>query len=64
MLGGAQPVQLDEAGMAVVEAVVFEYNRREDDQEFHKLVKVHEATSQVGCAIPTSLYCNLQNAFE
>ncbi|XP_042217810.1 uncharacterized protein LOC121863290 isoform X2 [Homarus americanus] len=47
LLGGHSPIEIDDETMEVVKMIVDEYNRREDDSEYYKLVKVHEATSQV-----------------
>lgn len=44
VFGGQAPVQLDENSRAIAQMVVAEYNRREDDREYYKLTKVHEAT--------------------
>ncbi|XP_068226750.1 uncharacterized protein [Palaemon carinicauda] len=44
--GGQAPVTLDENTRAIAQMVVSEYNRREDDREYYKLMKVHEATPQ------------------
>ncbi|XP_069942203.1 uncharacterized protein [Cherax quadricarinatus] len=47
LLGGHRPVEVDAQTMEVVKMIVDEYNKREDDSEYFKLVKVHEASSQV-----------------
>lgn len=47
VLGGQTPMEIDAEAMGLAQMVVAEYNRREDDPEYYKLVKVHEATSQV-----------------
>ncbi|XP_045600215.2 uncharacterized protein [Procambarus clarkii] len=47
LLGGHRPLEIDAQTLEVVKMVVDEYNRREDDSEYYKLVKVLEASSQV-----------------
>lgn len=47
LLGGERPLEVDGQTMEIVEMIVKEYNRREDDSEYYKLVKVHEASKQV-----------------
>lgn len=47
LLGGERPLDIDDQVMEVVQMIVHEYNRREDDSEYYKLVKVHEASTQV-----------------
>ena len=47
LLGNEGHLNVDENSNGAVRFVVDEYNRREDDREYYKLVKVHEASSQV-----------------
>lgn len=46
LVGGQTPVQIDDNMLALAQMVVTEYNRREDDSEYFKLVKVLDATAQ------------------
>ncbi|KAK8381965.1 hypothetical protein O3P69_015165 [Scylla paramamosain] len=47
LLGSENHLNVDENSMGAVRFIVDEYNRREDDQEYYKLVQVHEASSQI-----------------
>ncbi|XP_071547242.1 uncharacterized protein [Panulirus ornatus] len=47
LLGSEKPLEIDGQTMEIVQMIVKEYNRREDDSEYYKLVKVHEASKQV-----------------
>lgn len=46
LLGSESHLNVDERSMGAARFVVDEYNRREDDREYYKLVQVHEASSQ------------------
>ncbi|XP_076055509.1 uncharacterized protein LOC143033843 [Oratosquilla oratoria] len=47
LLGGERPAVIDEKVLEIAEIVVEEYDRREDDDNYHKIVKVHQVSSQV-----------------
>lgn len=47
LLGSEGHLNVAEDSSGAVKFVVEEYNRREDDDEYYKLVKVHEVSSQV-----------------
>ncbi|KAK7028035.1 hypothetical protein SK128_006390 [Halocaridina rubra] len=48
LLGSQTPIQIDDHTLELARMVVAEYNRREDDPEYYRLVKVLEANSQEG----------------
>lgn len=47
LLGSESNLNVDERSMGAVRFVVDEYNHREDDHDYYKLVQVHETSSQV-----------------
>lgn len=44
---GQKPLEINPQTLEIARLVVAEYNRREDDDEYYKFVKLHEASSQV-----------------
>ncbi|XP_037786056.1 uncharacterized protein LOC119581949 isoform X1 [Penaeus monodon] len=43
---GQKPLEINPQTLEIARLVVAEYNRREDDDEYYKFVKLHEASSQ------------------